>query len=228
MRFRKQKDIVTPIELTDKSKIDVLFVDPSSASKPHLEKNDALLNSDILGAASYLMAKGHSYRLMGLIADTGISPSANKQSPSTTTIEVLGNLSVEIKYLRSYVDAGARLHRGVSGEEILTYIKDAPTVYPHTASDGVTYTAGGITATRGITWLAKGLVLSKTGTGTVTFNGTPYVEETLTLLPGNEDLTIVKSGDTVLSTPGQYTVIYDAKTPEGAIVDTYRLTVVIA
>jgi len=72
MKFRKQPNTITSFELSEMSKTKTLFIDGDSSNRCPMSKKDAIINRDITGACDYLMAKGHTRRIYGLIGKTGI------------------------------------------------------------------------------------------------------------------------------------------------------------
>ncbi len=73
MKFKKQIGLITQPELSSLSKTKTLFIDAPSASRGALSDNDTLVHGDVSGMCSFLLAKGHSKRLYGIIADVNIT-----------------------------------------------------------------------------------------------------------------------------------------------------------
>ncbi len=73
MKYKKQDGLVTQPEASNLSKAKTLFVDGISASREPLSNSDVLVHGDVTGMANYLLAKGHSKRLYGMIADVTLS-----------------------------------------------------------------------------------------------------------------------------------------------------------
>jgi hypothetical protein len=73
MKYRKQDGLVTQPEISDISKTEVMFVEPNSALRNSISSKDAITHRDIMGICSYLLAKGHTKQLYGMIADVKIS-----------------------------------------------------------------------------------------------------------------------------------------------------------
>ena len=73
MKYKIQSGIVNQPELSESSKTKTLFVDSPSASRKHIHGADALMHGDITGACAFLLAKGHSRRLYGIISDVTVT-----------------------------------------------------------------------------------------------------------------------------------------------------------
>jgi hypothetical protein len=73
MKFKKQIGLVTQPDLSNMSKTKTLFIDAPSASRKALADNDVLVHGDVSGMCSFLLAKGHTKRLYGIISDVNIT-----------------------------------------------------------------------------------------------------------------------------------------------------------
>jgi hypothetical protein len=73
MKFKKQPNTITGDELTDISKSRTLFIDQNSSSRRPLSGQDAMVNRDVTGLCDFLLAKGHTRRLYGIIGSTKIN-----------------------------------------------------------------------------------------------------------------------------------------------------------
>jgi len=72
MKYKKRPDSISSAEASELSRVKTMFVDASSSQRRPLSSDDTLLNSDIIGMCDYLLAKGHSRRLYGMIGSTTI------------------------------------------------------------------------------------------------------------------------------------------------------------
>lgn len=73
MKFKKQIGTTTQPEVSQLSKTKTLFIDGASASRQSLSESDTVVHGDITGICGLLLAKGHSKRLYGMIADVKLS-----------------------------------------------------------------------------------------------------------------------------------------------------------
>jgi len=73
MKFKKQIGLITQPEVSQLSKTKTLFIDSASSAREPLSSSDAVVHGDVSGICGLLLAKGHSKRLYGMIADVKIS-----------------------------------------------------------------------------------------------------------------------------------------------------------
>ncbi len=221
MKLRKQSGFVTPPELADSSKLNTLFVDGQSSEKDSLEASDALLHTDILGTSSNLLSKGHSKRMFSLLSSVHILKSNSDEIINIPLINILGDNPVSIKYGRAYVEYGASSSGVYSGESVS--IEISPTQLPEVdILDGtaVKYSIAETTAYRGILWLAAIPVMTMVGGDVEITTAETFVDDGVTMLPGNDDLTVDVVSDVDDNTVGSYTVVYNATSILDVIVET--------
>ena len=228
MKLRKQSGFVTPPELAESSKIDTLFVDGQSAEKDALESTDALLHTDILGVSATLLGRGHSKRILGLLSSVHILKTDSDEIVNAPLITIFGDNPVSVKYGRPYIEYGASVSNLYTGETISIDI--SPTQLPGTDTlngSAVKYSVEGTEAYRGVTWLAAVPVMTMViGTDTLAAGGT-FVDAGVTMLPGNDDLTLNVTSDVNDAIAGSYTVTYDATSILDVIVETLVRNVTI-
>ncbi len=221
MKLRKQSGFITPPELAESSKIDTLFVDGQSAEKDSLEGSDALLHSDILGISASLMGKGHSKRIFGLLSSVHLKKTDTDNISNAPLIAILGSNPINIKYGRPYVEYGASLSGVFDGATISVDI--SVTQLPETDTlDGtaVKYSTPGTDAYRGINWLAAVTSIVMVGGDVAITTAETFTDEGVTLITGNEDLTVEAISDVNDNVAGSYTVVYNAKSILDVTVDT--------
>jgi len=69
MKFKKQIGIVTGPEMSSMSKTKTMFIDAESSARRPLSGKDAATHGDVVGICAYMLAKGHSKRIYGILAD---------------------------------------------------------------------------------------------------------------------------------------------------------------
>ena len=73
MKYKRQESLLTQPETSKLSKTKTMFVEGSSAKRAPLSARDVLVCGDVVGACGYLLAKGHTKRIYGIIADVTLS-----------------------------------------------------------------------------------------------------------------------------------------------------------
>ncbi len=221
MKLRKQNGFVTPPELVESSKMDTLFVDGQSSEKDSLEGTDALLHSDILGISANLLSKGHSKRLLGLLSSVHLKKTDSDTMSNAPVIAITGSNPIDIKYGRPYVEFGASLSGVFDGATIS--IEVSPFQLPESDTlnaTAVKYSTPGTDAYRGINWLAAVTSMTMVGGDVSITTAETFTDEGVTLIAGNEDLTVEAISDVNDNVAGSYTVVYNAISILDVTVDT--------
>lgn len=220
MKLRKQSGFVTPPELAEASKIDTLFVDGQSAEKDALEGTDALLHSDILGISANMLSKGHTKRILGLLSSVSIMKKDTDSMENSAAISISGDNPLSVKYGRPYVEYGVLTSGVYTGESVSISVSPNPLPIADTM-DGtaVQYSIAGISAYRGVNWLAAAPAILMVGGDVSITTAESFTDEGVTIIPGNEDLTVVVVSDVDDNVAGNYTVTYNATSVLDVIVD---------
>ncbi len=228
MKLRKQSGFVTPPELVESSRINTLFVDGDSSQKDALEGTDALLHTDILGISANLLSKGHSKRIFALLSSVHLVKSDSDTTINAPAITILGDNPVDVKYGRPYVEYGASLAGVFDGATISIDI--SPTQLPvDDTLDGtaVKYSASGADVYRGVNWLSAVASMVMVNGDVAIGTGDTFVDDGVTLIAGNEDLTVEATSDVQNGVVGSYTVVYNAISVLDVTVDTLIRNVTI-
>ena len=69
MKYRAQPGLVTQPGASAVSKTKTFFIDPASAARNNMSSRDSVTHGDVAGLCDLLLAKGHTKRLYGIIAD---------------------------------------------------------------------------------------------------------------------------------------------------------------